>query len=606
MLDFNTGCECPLPAGGDNRADEIPGTEARSSLGESCPNKAGLSCQFTIGESGSLAADCKDNKVSRGAMSEKKSGELTERKKEFRTTVGGIEVGRVYTAADLKGLTEEDIGLPGQYPFARHIMPTGYRGRLWTMRQYAGFGTVEETNERFKYLYEQGQTGFSVAFHLPTQEGYDSDHPLAAGEVGKCGVAIDSLQDMERLWEGIPLGAVSTSMTINATAPVILAMYIAAAEKQGVEQGKLNGTVQNDILKEYIARNTYVFGPTASMRLVTDICSYCAQNMSQWNSISISGYHMREAGATAVQEAAFTLANGIAYVQAMLDRGMEVDSFAPRFSFFFAAYTNVLEEVAKFRALRRIWAKIMKERFGAKNPRSMMLRYHVQTDGFTLTAQQPLNNIVRVTLQALAAVLGGCQSLHTNSFDEALALPSEQAVQVALRTQQIIAEESGVVDTVDPLGGSWYMEWLTDQIEKRVTAYLDEIDGMGGALKAIEKGYVQQEISNSAYDYQKAVDSEEQVLVGVNRYVTEDEYMPETLEIGVEVERKQTESLKRLREERDSSAVSHALERVRSAAGSGENVMPVMIEAAKAYATVGEISDALRAVFGEYREPNIL
>jgi methylmalonyl-CoA mutase N-terminal domain/subunit len=606
VLDFNTACECPLPAGEDNRADEIPGTESRSGLGESCPNKAGLSCQCAIGECVSLAVDYRDNKISRGAMSEKKRGELTERKKEFRTTVGGIEVGRVYTAADLEGQREEDIGLPGEYPFARHIMPTGYRGRLWTMRQYAGFGTVEETNERFKYLYEQGQTGFSVAFHLPTQEGYDSDHPLATGEVGKCGVAIDSLQDMERLWEGIPLAAVSTSMTINATAPVILAMYIAAAEKQGVEQGKLNGTVQNDILKEYIARNTYVFGPAASMRLVTDICSYCAQNMSQWNSISISGYHMREAGATAVQEAAFTLANGIAYVQAMLDRGMEVDSFAPRFSFFFAAYTNVLEEVAKFRALRRIWAKIMKERFGAKNPRSMMLRYHVQTDGFTLTAQQPLNNIVRVTLQALAAVLGGCQSLHTNSFDEALALPSVQAVQVALRTQQIIAEESGVVDTVDPLGGSWYMEWLTDQIEKRVTAYLDEIDGMGGALKAIEKGYVQQEISNSAYDYQKAVDSEEQVLVGVNRYATEDEYMPDTLEIGVEVERKQIESLKRLREERDSIAVSHALERVRSAAGSDENVMPVIIEAAKAYATVGEISDALRAVFGEYREPSIL
>ena len=591
---------------GDNRADEIPGTEARSSLRESCPNKAGLSCQFAIAEPGSLAVACRDNKISRGAMSEKKSGELTERKKEFRTTVGGIEVGRIYTAADLKGLREEDIGLPGEYPFARHIMPTGYRGRLWTMRQYAGFGTVEETNERFKYLYKQGQTGFSVAFHLPTQEGYDSDHPLANGEVGKCGVAIDSLQDMERLWEGIPLADVSTSMTINATAPVILAMYIAAAEKQGVEQGKLNGTVQNDILKEYIARNTYVFGPTASMRLVTDICSYCAQNMPQWNSISISGYHMREAGATAVQEAAFTLVNGIAYVQAMLDRGMEVDSFAPRFSFFFAAYTNVLEEVAKFRALRRIWAKIMKERFGAKNPRSTMLRYHVQTDGFTLTAQQPLNNIVRVTLQALAAVLGGCQSLHTNSFDEALALPSEQAVQVALRTQQIIAEESGVVDTVDPLGGAWYVEWLTDQIEKRVMAYVDEIDAMGGALKAIEKGYIQQEIANSAYDYQKAVDSEEQVIVGVNRYVIEDEYMPETLEIGVEVERKQTERLKRLREERDSSAVSHVLERVRSVARSDENVMPVIIEAAKAYATVGEISDVLRAVFGEYREPSIL
>ena len=540
-------------------------------------------------------------------MSEKKKTEETaERKKEFKTTVDGIGVNRVYTAADLDEISGKGIGLPGEYPFTRHIMPTGYRGRLWTMRQYAGFGTVEETNERFKYLHKQGQTGFSVAFHLPTQEGYDSDHPLAAGEVGKCGVAIDSLLDMERLWEGIPLADVSTSMTINATAPIILAMYIAAAEKQGVDKGRLNGTVQNDILKEYIARNTYIFGPAASMRLVTDICSHCAQTMPQWNSISISGYHMREAGATAVQEAAFTLANGIAYVQAMLDRGMEIDSFAPRFSFFFAAYTNVFEEVAKYRALRCIWAKIMKERFHARNPRSMMLRYHVQTDGFTLTAQQPLNNIVRVTLQALAAVLGGCQSLHTNSFDEALALPSEQAVQVALRTQQIIAEESGVADTVDPLGGSWYIERLSNQIESKVTAYLDDIDRMGGALKAIERGYIQQEIANSAYDYQVAVDSGEQVVVGVNRFVTDEDYTPKTLEIGVEVERKQIERLRRLKSERDNGKVGQTLDRVRTVARSTENIMPVMIDAVKSYATVGEISDALRQVFGEYREPNIL
>ena len=540
-------------------------------------------------------------------MSEKKKTEETaERKKEFRTTVDGIGVKRVYTPADLEELSKEGIGLPGEYPFTRHIMPTGYRGRLWTMRQYAGFGTVEETNERFKYLHKQGQTGFSVAFHLPTQEGYDSDHPLATGEVGKCGVAIDSLLDMERLWEGIPLADVSTSMTINATAPIILAMYIAAAEKQGVDKGRLNGTVQNDILKEYIARNTYIFGPAASMRLVTDICSHCAQTMPQWNSISISGYHMREAGATAVQEAAFTLANGIAYVQAMLDRGMEIDSFAPRFSFFFAAYTNVFEEVAKYRALRCIWAKIMKERFHAKNPRSMMLRYHVQTDGFTLTAQQPLNNIVRVTLQALAAVLGGCQSLHTNSFDEALALPSEQAVQVALRTQQIIAEESGVADTVDPLGGSWYIERLSNQIESKVTAYLDDIDRMGGALKAIERGYIQQEIANSAYDYQVAVDSGEQVVVGVNRFVTDEDYTPKTLEIGVEVERKQIERLRRLKSERDNGKVGQTLDSVRTVARSSGNIMPVMIDAVKSYATVGEISDALRQVFGEYREPNIL
>jgi len=411
---------------------------------------------------------------------------------------------------------------------------------------------------------------------------------------------------MERLWEGIPLADVSTSMTINATAPIILAMYIAAAEKQGVDKGRLNGTVQNDILKEYIARNTYIFGPAVSMRLVTDICSYCAQTMPQWNSISISGYHMREAGATAVQEAAFTLANGIAYVQAMLDRGMEIDSFAPRFSFFFAAYTNVLEEVAKYRALRCIWARIMKERFHAKNPRSMMLRYHVQTDGFTLTAQQPLNNIVRVTLQALAAVLGGCQSLHTNSFDEALALPSEQAVQVALRTQQIIAEESGVADTVDPLGGSWYIERLSNQIESKVIAYLDDIDRMGGALKAIERGYVQQEIANSAYDYQVAVDSGEQVVVGVNRFVTDEDYTPKTLEIGVEVERKQIERLRKLRSERDNGKVGQTLDRVRTVARSSENIMPVIIDAVKSYATVGEISDALRQVFGEYREPSIL
>ena len=535
---------------------------------------------------------------------DKKTKEMTERKREFRTTVDGVLVNRVYTPADLES-AQEQIGLPGEYPFTRHIMPTGYRGRLWTMRQYAGFGTVEETNERFKYLYKQGQTGFSVAFHLPTQEGYDSDHPLAAGEVGKCGVAVDSLRDMERLWEGIPLAEVSTSMTINATAPIILAMYIAAAEKQGADKSKLNGTIQNDILKEYIARNTYIFGPTPSMRLVTDICSYCAENMPQWNSISISGYHMREAGATAVQEAAFTLANGIAYVQAMIDRGMEVDSFAPRFSFFFAAYTNVLEEVAKFRALRRIWAKIMKERFGTANPRSMMLRYHVQTDGFTLTAQQPLNNIVRVTLQALAAVLGGCQSLHTNSFDEAFALPSEEAVQVALRTQQVIAEESGVADTVDPLAGSYYVEWLTNQLESKIIDYIAEIDKTGGALKAIEKGYVQREIANSAYDYQKAVDSGEQVVVGVNKYVAGGEETPETLEIGEETEMKQVESLRRLKKERDSKKVGEVLDRVLNVARSDENVMPVVIEAVKAYGTVGEISDALRKTFGEYREPNI-
>jgi len=537
---------------------------------------------------------------------EKKPEEMTERKKVFTTTVDGTVVNRVYTPADLAELRQEDNGLPGEYPFTRHIMPTGYRGRLWTMRQYAGFATVEETNRRYKYLYEQGQTGFSVAFHLPTQEGYDSDHPLSTGEVGKCGVTIDSLQDMEKLWDGIPLSEVSTSMTINATAPTILAMYIAAAEKQGADVRKLRGTVQNDILKEYIARNTYIFAPAASMRLVTDICSYCAQDMPQWNSISISGYHMREAGATAAQEAGFTLANGIAYVQAMIDRGMEVDYFAPRFSFFFAAYTNVLEEVAKFRALRRVWAKIMKERFNARDPRSMMLRYHVQTDGFALTAQQPLNNIVRVTLQALAAVLGGCQSLHTNSFDEALALPSEQAVQVALRTQQTIAYESGVADTVDPLGGAYYIESLTDQIENKAMTYINEIDKMGGALKAIEKGYIQKEIATAAYNHQRAVDSGEQVIIGVNKFTTDDEQLPETLEIGEEVEQRQIAQLTELKQKRDNHKVSEVLDRVRRTASSDENIMPVLIEAVKAYATVGEISDALRDVFGEYREPSIL
>jgi len=527
-----------------------------------------------------------------------------ERKNEFRTTVDGTVVKRVYTPVDLDE-SKRDISLPGEYPFTRHIMPTGYRGRLWTIREYAGFATVEETNKRYKYLYKHGNTGFSVAFHLPTQIGYDSDHPLAAGEVGRCGVAIDSLQDMEELWDGIPLADVSTSMTINATAPIILAMYIAAAEKQGAKESKLRGTVQNDVLKDYIARNTYIFGPEPSMRLTTDLCSYCAQNMPNWNSISISGYHMREAGATAIQEAAFTLANGIAYVEAMIAKGMEVDSFAPRFSFFFAAYTNVLEEVAKFRAMRHVWAKIMKERFGAQNPRALMLRYHVQTDGFTLTEQQPLNNIIRVTLQALAAVLGGCQSLHTNSYDEALALPSEEAVQIAVRTQQIIAYESGVADVVDPLGGTYYVEWLTDHIENEIQKYITTIDEMGGALEAIKKGYIQKEIMRSAYNYQKAVDSGEQVVVGVNKFTTEKKPVIKPLEIDDEVEKKQINRLRKLKNERDNERVSQALDKVRKVAESNENVMPVLINAVKTYATVGEITNALRDVFREYRETSI-
>jgi methylmalonyl-CoA mutase N-terminal domain/subunit len=535
-----------------------------------------------------------------------KPEKIAERKHEFRTTVSGNIVKQVYTPADLEKVTDEEIGLPGEYPFTRNIMPSGYRSRLWTMRMYSGFGTVEETNKRYKYLFKQGQTGFSMAFHLPTQEGYDSDNPLTEGEVGRCGVAIDSLRDMEELWDGIPISEISTSMTINATASIMLAMYIVAAERQGADVGKLNGTVQNDILKEYIARNTYFLSPEPSMRLVTDLCAYCTRHLPRWNPISISGYHLREAGATAVQEVAFGLANGIAYVQAMLDKGMAVDEFAPRLSFFFAANNNILEEVAKYRAARRIWAKLMKERFGAKNPRSLMLRFHAQTDGFTLTAQQPVNNIIRVTLQALAAVLGGCQSLHTNSFDEALALPTEQAVQIALRTQQIIAHESGVADTVDPLGGSYFVESLTKQIEEDAMKYIAEIDRMGGAIKAIGQGYIQREIARSSYEYQQAVESGEQVVVGVNEYQIENEPEIETFEIGAEIEAKQKERLKVLKKERDSRGVKEALERVKKTARSSENMMPVFIEAVKADATVGEISNALREVFGEYREPNIL
>ena len=528
-----------------------------------------------------------------------------ELKKEFKTTVDGIVVKRVYVPADLEEF-EPETSLPGEYPFTRNIRPDGYRSRLWTMRQYSGFATVEETNKRYKYLYEHGNTGFSVAFQLPTQIGYDSDHSIAAGEVGKVGVAVDSLQDMEELWDGIPLAEASTSMTINATAPIILAMYIVAAEKQGAKQSQLRGTVQNDILKEYVARNTYIFGPEPSMRLTTDLCAYCAENLPKWNSISICSYHMREAGATAIQEATFCLANGVAYVQAMIERGMEVDSFAPRFSFMCACNNNLLEEVAKFRAMRRTWAIIMKERFGAKDPRSMMFRFHVQNDGFTSTAQQPLNNIIRVAIQALACVLGGCQSLCTTSYDEALALPSEEAVKIALRTQQIIAHESGVCDTVDPLGGSYYIEWLTNEIEQGIKKYISTIDNMGGALEAIQRGYIQREIARSAYDYQKMVDSGEHVVVGVNKFVTEEEPKIQLLEIDESIERKQIERLRRLRQNRDNEKVSQILDKVRQVAKSDANIMPVLIEAVKTYATVGEISEVLRDVFGEYREPNIV
>ncbi|MDD5083205.1 MAG: methylmalonyl-CoA mutase family protein, partial [Dehalococcoidales bacterium] len=438
------------------------------------------------------------------------------------------------------------------------------------------------------------------------QIGYDSDHPMAAGEVGRVGVAIDSLQDMEELWNGIPLAEASTSMTINATAPIILAMYIAAAEKRGVSQGQLAGTVQNDILKEYISRNTYIFGPQPSMRLTTDLCSYCAEKLPRWNSISICGYHMREAGSTAIQEAAFTLANGIAYVKAMLDKGMPVDSFAPRFTFMMACGMNLFEEAAKFRAMRRTWARIMKDRFGAKDPRSMMFRFHVQNDGCTSTAQQPLNNIIRVAIEALACVLGGCQSLCTTSYDEALALPSEESVRIALRTQQIIAHESGVADTTDPLGGSYYVEWLTNKIEEGIREYIAKIDDMGGALEAVNKGYIQKEIMRSSYNYQNAVDSGEQVVVGVNKFTTEEKLNFQLLQIDESVEQRQIERLRNLRRERDNKSVHQALEKVRSVAKSQENIMPVLIDTVKTYATVGEVSDALRDVFGEYREPNMI
>ncbi|AAB89037.1 acyl-CoA mutase large subunit family protein [Archaeoglobus fulgidus] len=528
-----------------------------------------------------------------------------ERKKEFKTS-SGIVVDRLYTPEDVEIDYENKLGYPGVYPFTRGVYPTMYRGRLWTMRQYAGFGTAEETNRRYRYLLEQGQTGLSVAFDLPTQIGYDSDHPMALGEVGKVGVAIDTIEDMEILFNGIPLGKVSTSMTINSTCAQILSMYVAVAEKQGVERANLRGTVQNDMLKEYIARGTYIFPPEPSLRLATDIIMFCAKEMPKWNSISISGYHMEEAGATPVQEVAFTLADGITYVEKVIERGMDVDSFAPRLSFFFAAGNNFLEEIAKFRAARRLWARIMKERFNAKNPRSMMLRFHVQTAGCTLTAQQPENNIVRVALQALAAVLGGCQSLHTNSFDEALCLPTEKAVRIALRTQQIIAEESGVADVVDPLGGSYYIEWLTDRIEEEAMKYIEKIDEMGGMIKAIESGYVQREIQKSAYEKQKAIDEGEITVVGVNKYQIEEEIQIELLRVDKAVVEKQIRRLQEFRKNRDAKKVEEALDRLRKAAEKeDENLMPYVLDAVKARATLGEMTDALRDVFGEFRAPEI-
>jgi len=530
---------------------------------------------------------------------------LPERKKEFATS-SGISVDRLFTPLDTEGFDyTTDLGFPGEYPFTRGVYPTMYRARFWTMRQYAGFGTAEETNARFKYLLDHGQTGLSVAFDLPTQIGYDCDHPLSQGEVGKAGVSVSTLQDMEILFKGIPLDKVTTSMTINAPATALLAMYIAVGEKQGVPEARLGGTIQNDILKEFIARGMYAFPPKPSMRLVTDIFEYCSENMPRWNTISISGYHIREAGATATQEVAFTLADGIAYVEAAVKKGLDLDEFARRLSFFFASQNNFLEEIAKFRAARRLWAKIMRERFGAKNPRSWLLRFHTQTSGATLTAQQPNNNVVRVAFQALASVLGGTQSLHTNSFDEAYALPSEEAVRIALRTQQIIAYESGVADTIDPLAGSYYIEYLTNRIEEEAMKYISKIDSMGGAVAAIEKGYIQREIVESAYGYQKEIESGEKVVVGVNEFTGEEKTPIPILRVDPAVEKRQNERLNRMKGKRNNAKVNSALDEVRHVAEGDENLMPVIFEAVKAYASLGEICGVLREVFGEYRAPTI-
>jgi methylmalonyl-CoA mutase N-terminal domain/subunit len=526
-----------------------------------------------------------------------------ERKKTF-VTGSNKEVNNLYDPLDLEDYDYlDDLGYPGEYPYTRGVQPTMYRGRLWTMRQYAGFGDAEESNKRYKYLLKNGQTGLSIAFDLPTQIGYDSDHPMAHGEVGKVGVAIDTLEDMEILFDGIPLDQVSTSMTINAPAAILLAMYTAIAEKQGIPASELNGTIQNDILKEYIARGTYIFPPLPSMRLITDIFDYCSQKLPKWNTISISGYHIREAGSTAIQEIAFTLANGIAYVDAAVKRGLDIDTFAPRLSFFFNAHNDLFEEVAKFRAARRLWAKIMKDRFGAKNPKSMMLRFHTQTAGCTLTAQQPDNNVVRVTIQALAAVLGGTQSLHTNSRDEALSLPSQKSVRIALRTQQIIGYESGVAETVDPMAGSYYLEKLTTEIEQGVKDYINQIDQLGGSPKAIEKGFIQREIQNSAYQYQKDIEDKKRIIVGVNKFQSEvEEPMKDLLKVKPEIEKRQVEKLKKVKEKRNEKVVRKNLMELKKIVSTEQNIMPAILDCVRSYATLGEICDKLREVFGEYKE----
>jgi methylmalonyl-CoA mutase N-terminal domain/subunit len=525
-----------------------------------------------------------------------------ERRERFETS-SGIELPNDFNPSNTEAVDyEHDLGAPGDYPYTRGVRRNMYRGRFWTMRQYAGYATAEESNARYKYLLAQGTTGLSVAFDLPTQIGLDSDDLLSMGEVGKVGVAIDSLDDMERLLEGIPLDTVSTSMTINATASTLLCLYLAVARKQGVSFERVNGTIQNDILKEYIARGTYIYPPAPSLRLVTDTFAFCAREVPNWNMISISGYHIREAGSTAVQEVAFTLADAIAYVEAALAAGLKVDEFAPRLSFFFNAHNNLLEEIAKFRAARRLWAHTMRERYGARDPRSLMLRFHTQTAGSTLTAQQPEVNIVRTTIQALAAVLGGTQSLHTNAMDEALALPTESTARIALRTQQVIAYESGVADTVDPLAGSYAVEHLTDEIERGARDYLEKIDAMGGVLRAIEAGYVQREIQESAYRYQRAVEKDEQTVVGLNRFQTEEEESVPLLRVDPSVERAQVERVRAVRERRDNATVEAALARLEEAARGTENILPRMLACVEAYATVGEISHRLRRVWGEYRE----
>ncbi len=536
---------------------------------------------------------------------EKTINKYPERKEEFKT-ISGISVKRLYTPLDTEGLNYlADSGFPGDFPFTRGVQPTMYRGRLWTMRQYSGFGTAKETNERFHFLLEQGQTGLSVAFDLPTQIGYDSDHPMSLGEVGKVGVAIDSLADMEVLFESIPLDKVSTSMTINAPATVLLAMYIVVAEKQGVSMDRLRGTIQNDILKEYAARGTYIFPPKPSMRLITDSFEFCSENMPLWNTISISGYHLREGGSTAVQEVAFTLANAIAYVDAAIEKGLDVDSFASRLSFFFGSHSDFLEEIAKFRVARKLWSKIMRERFKTNDDNSCRMRFHTQTCGCTLAAQQPDNNIIRVTLQALQAVLGGTQSLHTNSRDEALALPTEASVQIALRTQQIIGYESGVADTVDPLAGSYYIEALCNELEARILEYIKRIDEMGGAPVAIEQGFIQREIHQSAYDFQRDVDAKKRIVVGVNQFTVEGDQKIDYLRVDQTSGDEQVKSLKALKAKRDEFAVEEALNELEAVAKSDVNIIPAILKAVKVYATLGEICGVLRDIFGEYKSPDI-